>query len=148
MTEEIKIQKLREDAEIPHYRHPGDSGFDLCTVEDVTIPAHGVKILPTGLAMAVPQGLELQLRMRSSASLNTPLIIPNAPGTVDAGYRGEIGIIVRNLSDKPFTVKKGERIAQGIIAPVIKASFVQCDQLPSSERGQASYGSTGKFCDS
>lgn len=146
--QKVKIRKLRPDAEIPRYRHPGDSGFDLCIVETVVIPASGVKILPTGLAIALPIGLELQVRLRSSASLQTPLIIPNAPGTVDSGYRGEIGIIVRNLSDKPFVVQKGERIAQGIIAPVVKANFEECEQLPDSERGQDSYGSTGKFCDS
>lgn len=141
---EVLISKLREDAIIPHYRHMGDSGFDLCSVDDVDVPPGSVKILPTGLAIALPAGLELQLRLRSSTALNTPLIMPNAPATIDSGYRGEIGIIVRNIGAAAFLVQKGWRLAQGIIAPVVRPRFVECEELPESSRGSHGYGSTGQ----
>lgn len=139
----VQIRRLHSDARIPEYKHPGDAGFDFYAVEDVTIPANGVKILPTGLAMAIPQGFELQIRLRSGVALNSPLILPNAPATVDSGYRGELGIIVRNLGNQPFLVRKGERIAQGVIARVWHAQFQESDNLPESERGAGGYGSTG-----
>lgn len=139
----VQIKKLRPDAIIPAYRRRGDAGFDLHAAEDVAIPAGGVKILPTGLAVAVPEGFELQIRLRSGAALHTPLILPNAPATIDSGYRGEVGIIVRNLGGGEFTVRKGERIAQGVIAPVFTAIFEEVCELPPSERGSGGYGSTG-----
>lgn len=140
----LMLKKLRPDAILPQYRHPGDAGFDLHAADDVLVPAGGVKILPTGLAAAVPEGFEMQIRLRSGAGLRTPLILPNAPATIDSGYRGELGIIVRNLSDTDFLVRKGERIAQGVIAPVFTARFVECGELPPSARGGDGYGSTGK----
>lgn len=140
----VKIMKLHPDAIIPEYKRPGDAGFDLHIVENVAVPANGVKILPTGLAVAVPDGFEMQIRLRSSVGLHTPLIIPNAPATIDSGYRGELGIIVRNLGNEDFAIKKGERVAQGIIAPVYQARFELSEELPPSERGAGGYGSTGK----
>lgn len=141
----ILIKKLRPDAIIPEYKNPGDAGFDFHIAEDVLVPPQSAKILPTGLAVALPDGYELQIRLRSSAALNTPLIIPNAPATVDSGYRGELGIIVRNLASETWIVKKGERIAQGVLARVFQADFQQTDTLPPSGRGAGGYGSTGKY---
>lgn len=141
---EIPLKKLRPDAVVPQYQHPGDAGFDLCVCESVTIDAGGVAILPTGLAVAIPAGFELQIRLRSSVALHTPLILPNAPATVDSGYRGELGIIVRNLGLSAFTVKKGERIAQGVVARVYEAKFCETGNLPPSARGCGGYGSTGR----
>lgn len=140
---EILIQKLRPGAVIPAYAHAGDAGFDLPAAEETVIEPGDVKILPTGLAIALPEGYELQIRLRSSAALHTPLIIPNAPATVDAGYRGELGIIVRNTGHEPYTVHRGERIAQGIVAQVCRCSFRETDRLPQSERGAKGYGSSG-----
>lgn len=140
----IGIKKLRPDAIIPEYQREGDAGFDFHIVEETTVPAHGVKILPTGLALAVPAGYEMQVRLRSGAALRTPLIIPNAPATIDSGYRGEIGIIVRNMSGEDYKVGKGERIAQGVIAPVMTARFEERQELPASQRGRDGYGSTGR----
>lgn len=140
---EVQVRKLRDDAILPCYRHAGDAGFDLHIVEDVEIPAGGVKILPTGLAFAVPDGYEMQIRLRSGAALTTPLILPNAPATIDAGYRGEVGIIVRNLGAETFVAHKGERVAQGVIAPVIRAKLELAEVLPATERGTDGYGSTG-----
>lgn len=139
----ILIRKLRPDAIIPRYIRRGDAGFDLHIVEDVIIPPGCAKILPTGIAVAIPYGYELQIRLRSGTALNTPLILPNAPATIDAGYRGELGIIARNLSSDPYTVKKGTRIAQGVVARVFRAVFTQVETLPHSERGDAGYGSSG-----
>lgn len=139
----VSVKKLHPDAILPNYKKKGDAGFDLHTTEDIEIPAHGTAILPTGLAFAMPEGFEMQIRMRSGAACKTPLFIPNAPGTIDSGYRGEVGIIVRNTSSSTFVVRKGERIAQGIIAPVYQAKFSEVSSLPPSERGSGGFGSTG-----
>lgn len=141
---EVQIKKLRPDAEIPRYQKSGDAGFDFYCVERAVVPPNSVAILPTGLAIAVPPGYELQLRLRSGAALATPLILANAPGTIDSGYRGEIGIIVRNLSAEPWIVEKGTRLAQGVLAPVYTAKFIEVKDLPPSERGAGGFGSTGK----
>lgn len=139
----VKIKKLHPDAIIPEYKKHGDSGFDLHCLKDMVVPANSTALLPTGLAFCVPDGFEMQVRMRSGAALKTPLIVANAPGTIDSGYRGEICIIARNTGSTDFLVKKGERIAQGVITPVEKAFFEVVDELPASERGEAAFGSTG-----
>lgn len=140
----IQFKKLHPEAIIPHYRHDGDSGFDLHCLNEVTINPGECKLLPLGLAVALPKGFELQVRMRSGAGIKTPLIIPNAPGTIDSGYRGEIGLILRNVGIFAYTIKKGERIAQGVVAPVIRADIIEVETLPESNRGENGYGSTGK----
>lgn len=140
----VQIQKLHNDATIPEYKHEGDAGFDFYVLEEVVVPPNRTALLRTGLAVAIPEGYELQIRMRSGASLKTPLIIPNAPGTIDSGYRGEVGIPVRNVGPKEYKVVKGERIAQGILKRVPRAIFVVVDKLPDSERGESGFGSTGK----
>ena len=139
----VQIKKLDPDAVVPEYKKPGDAGFDLHALRRVEIPAGQAAIVPTGLAFAIPEGFEMQVRMRSGAALKTPLIVANAPGTIDAGYRGEVGIIVRNLGSEPYYVEQGERIAQGVVAPVCHADFALVDELPASERGTGGYGSTG-----
>lgn len=139
----VQVKKLRPDAVLPSYQKPGDAGFDLHCVEDVTIPPSGVALLPTGLAFAIPEGYEMQIRMRSGAALHTPLTIPNSPGTIDSGYRGEVLIIVRNNGQVPWTVNKGERIAQGVLAAVATGTFEPVDQLPAAARGSNGFGSTG-----
>lgn len=144
-AENVQLVKLHSEAVIPEYKKSGDSGFDLCCIEPITIKPGEVAIIHTGIALAIPEGFEVQIRMRSGASLNTPLIIPNAPATIDSGYRGELGIIVRNIGDAAYTVKKGERIAQGVLMPVIRAQFCEVEKLPESDRGASGYGSTGRF---
>lgn len=141
---DIPILKLDPEARLPDYKKHGDSGFDFYCLQDTLIPAAQTGIMHTGLAFAIPFGYELQIRMRSGASLNTPLIIPNAPATIDSGYRGEIGIIFRNLGSEDFIIKRNERLAQGIIMPVIHADFLMVKELPPSERGVGGYGSTGR----
>lgn len=142
-TVEVFIQKLHPDAIIPEYKHDSDAGFDFYVLEEVKVPPLHTALLRTGLAVAIPEGYEIQVRMRSGASLKTSLIIPNSPGTIDSGYRGEIGIPVRNVGPKEYRVTKGERIAQGVLKKVPKAVFVVVDKLPDSDRGQGGFGSTG-----
>lgn len=146
MEEKVTVlfQKLCVDAIIPTYAHAYDAGFDLHVIEKMAISPGDVKILPTGLAVALPPGCELQIRLRSSIALQTPLIIPNAPATVDAGYRGELGIIVRNVGTHLYVVQKGDRIAQGVLARICRAEFQETDALPPSERGSGGYGSSGR----
>lgn len=144
MATPIKIRKLHPDAVIPQYSHRGDAGFDLHVLEDMEIGPHAVSLVHTGLAIALPDGFELQIRLRSGIALNMPIILPNAPATIDSGYRGELGIIVRNLSDAPVFIKKGERIAQGVLCRVYEAQFDLVARLPESERGCAGYGSSGR----
>lgn len=139
----IQVKKLHEDAKLPVYQHSFDAGFDLSTVKEVTIPPGKTAILPTGLAFAIPEGYELQIRMRSGSSMKTPLILPNAPGTIDSGYRGEVGIIVRNIGPKEYIVKKGVRIAQAVLNKVEQATFELTEELPETTRGEGGFGSTG-----
>lgn len=140
----MKIKKLRPDAVIPEYKHVTDAGFDLHAVSTVVIPPQTAVVVPTGLAMQIPIGHELQIRPRSGISLKYPLIIANAPGTVDSCYRGEIGIIVRNLGQEAITLAKGMRIAQGVLSAYTKAKFTEVEELGETERGAGGFGSTGE----
>lgn len=143
----IPFGLCREDAKAPTYAHPYDAGFDIYLPEDFTIKAHEYgKIAPTGLKMAIPSGYELQIRPRSGNSVKTTLRIANAPGTIDCGYANEIGIICDNIGDEDLEFKKGDRIAQGIIAVSPKGIFNQVDDImkvTGANRG-GGYGSTGK----
>lgn len=147
----IKIKRLHPDAIIPTYGTEGASGFDLYAVEDVPLYPGQTNTIGTGLAFEVEPGYELQIRPRSGLSLKTALRVANSPGTVDSDYRGEVKIIMQNT--KPFNyytaeedlivIKKGERIAQGVICPVIKVEFDVTDELQETERGEGGFGSTG-----
>ena len=139
----VGFKKLREDINLPKYAKPGDAGFDFEAAENMIIHGHQTKIIPTGLAVELPEGLELQVRCRSGIAFKTPLIVKNAPGTIDSGYRGEIGIILHNLSDEDFTIRKGDRIAQGVISIVPKIFITEVNELSSTERGNGGFGSTG-----
>lgn len=154
----IKIKKLHKDAIIPKYAHEGDSGFDLFALEEIVIPAGETKLIGTGLSFEIPLGWELQVRPRSGLSLKTPLRISNSPGTVDASFRGEVCIILTNIADNHYKsefgnliygcgdqhIKKGDRIAQGVICPIIQAEFELADDLENTERGSNGFGSTGQ----
>ncbi|MGM7719423.1 dUTP diphosphatase [Metabacillus sp. Hm71] len=137
----VKIKRLSEHAVIPKYAKQGDSGFDLVATEDVIIYSEGTEKVPLGLAFDIPQGYELQVRPRSGITSKTKLRVQF--GTVDAGYRGEVCAIVDNIGPIVMRVKKGDRIAQGVIAPVIQAIFEESDELSESERGTGGFGSTG-----
>lgn len=156
--ETIKFKKLDPNAIIPAFAHGNDAGFDLCALEDVEISPGETKLVRTGLACALPVGYEMQVRPRSGMALKTPMMIPNSPGTVDEGYRGELGIIIycRYASErdengilvhnhtKKLVIKAGDRIAQGVLKRFEQAHIVEVDELDETERGEGGYGSTGK----
>ena len=162
MSSEIYVEKITEDAILPSYAHDGDAGMDLYSTEDVLLAPGETKLIHTGLKFAIPVGYEVQIRPRSGLSLNTPLRIPNAPGTIDSGYRGEICIILENTSpesyadapvlfatDKgnkkgPYQIKKGDRIAQMVFAKYETAELVMTssvDTIGIDRKG--GFGSTG-----
>jgi len=149
----VQIKKLHPDAVIPKYATVGSAGFDLVAVEDVVIEAGFTILVKTGIAVAVPPGFELQIRPRSGTSLKTALRVANSPGTVDSDYRGEICVIMTNAKSHPTTgnvflydpieIKKGDRIAQGVICPVYQAEFEEVETLDETARGAGGFGSTG-----
>lgn len=142
----IKIKKLHPDAIIPRYGSLGAAGFDLVALEDVAFAGHETKLVRTGLSVEIPMGFELQVRPRSGTSLKTPLRVANAPGTVDSDYRGEVCVIMTN-SNVPFGgmvhIKKGDRIAQGVICAVEHVTFEETEDLSDTARGAGGFGSTG-----
>lgn len=171
---QLKIKRLHPDAVIPQYAHEDDAGFDLVAAADVIIEPGETALIPTGIAVELPPGYELQVRPRSGITLRTKLRVQL--GTVDSNYRGEVGVIVDNIAtyvdlfDIPtvdgeyvvygidgkyhhrsknideggaYIIRKGDRIAQGIIAPVAVATFAEVDELGDTERGQGGFGSSG-----
>ena len=139
---EIEIKKLHPNAIIPEYAHAGDSGCDLFSVEETIINHGEIGVIKTGLSIAVPVGFEAQVRPKSGLALKAGLTVLNTPGTVDAGYRGEIGVILINHGDQ-YQIKAGQKIAQLVICPVVRAKFVEVSELDTTARGEGSYGSTG-----
>ncbi len=139
----VKIKRLIPEAQLPRYEHPGDSGADLVAVTDYTLQPMQWFAVPTGLSAEVPIGFELQIRPRSGLALRHGVTVLNTPGTVDAGYRGEIKVILLNLGSEPFYISKGQKIAQLVVAPVVWAQFEEVDKLTQSQRGSSGFGSTG-----
>ena len=139
---QVKFKKLNDDAVIPKYQTKSASGMDLTASEEIFIPAGSRRIVPTGLAVELEDGYEMQVRPRSGVSIKTDLTV--MLGTVDSDYRGEIGIIVHNTGKVFCVVKAGDRIAQGIICPVIQAKIEVVTELSETERGTGAFGSTGK----
>lgn len=137
----IKIKKVHPKAVIPKYAHEGDAGFDLVVVENFVIRPGETKLVKTGISLELPKGYELQVRPRSGITLGTKLRVQL--GTIDSNYRGEIGVIVDNVDDVIYRIERGYRIAQGVIAPVVQATFEEVDELSDSERGQNGFGSSG-----
>ena len=114
----LKFKRIHPDAVLPAYAHPSDAGMDIRSVADMTVPARGRALVPTGLVVLLPPLYEAQVRPRSGLALKHGITVLNTPGTIDSGYRGEIGVILFNSSDVDFQVKKGDRVAQVVIAPV------------------------------
>jgi dUTP pyrophosphatase len=146
----VRIRKLVPEAVIPKYATLGAAGFDLVSTEYVKILPGETKLVKTGLSIEVPGGYELQIRPRSGNSLKTNLVVANAPGTVDSDYRGEICVIVYGRPNFSYTneefleIKKGDRIAQGVIAPIEQVEFEEVTELSETQRGSGGFGSTGK----
>jgi dUTP pyrophosphatase len=140
---EVRIKKLHERAVIPAFSHPGDAGFDFYSIEDYTLLPGVRALIRTGLAVELPRGYELQVRPRSGLALKKGVTVLNSPGTIDSGYRGEIGIIIINHGEEIYTVSKEHRVAQGVITRYEVPDFILVNSLSESERGSGSYGSSG-----
>ena len=134
-----------EGLPLPSYATDGAAGMDLlaAVMSPVAIPPGGRMLVPTGLRIAIPPGYELQVRPRSGLALKNGIVLPNSPGTIDEDYRGELGVIVMNAGDASFTVERGMRIAQAVIAPVVRAAWREVADLPDTARGSGGFGSTG-----
>ncbi|GBQ68995.1 deoxyuridine 5'-triphosphate nucleotidohydrolase [Ameyamaea chiangmaiensis NBRC 103196] len=143
----IRVTRLphAHDLPLPAYATEGAAGMDLlaAVTAPVTLEPGARAVIPTGLCMALPSGHELQIRPRSGLALKNGIVLPNAPGTIDEDYRGELGIIVMNAGDAPFVVERGMRIAQGVLAPVLRAIWHEVETLPGTARGTGGFGSTG-----
>lgn len=140
-----RVASRGESLPLPRYMTAGAAGLDLCAdVEAPLVLAPLARALvPTGLALALPEGFEAQIRPRSGLALRHGLTMLNSPGTIDADYRGELQVLLVNLGDAPFTVRRGDRIAQLVVAPVARATLVEVDTLPPTERAGGGFGSTG-----
>jgi dUTP pyrophosphatase len=138
----LKVKKLSKNAKIPTYGHEGDACFDLYSLEDYIVKPGDIVLIRTGLAIAIDEGYEMQVRPRSGLSLKG-LIIPNSPCTIDAGYRGEIKTPMGNVSQKAIMIRAGDRYAQATVKPIWRVIFQEVDDLPPSKRGEGGFGSTG-----
>ena len=140
----VEFKKNHPDARLPEYAHPGqDSGMDLFALEEITIPPDSWELVSTGLSMSLPRGHEGQIRSKSGLALSQGLSVLNSPGTIDFGYTGELGVILKNHGMSYVMVAKGQKIAQLVIAPVTHAHLVEVTSLGSSDRGEGGFGSTG-----
>jgi dUTP pyrophosphatase len=144
---EILVTRLphAEGLPLPAYATDGAAGMDLlaAVTAPLTIPPGGRALVPTGLRIALPPDHELQVRPRSGLALKHGITLPNTPGTVDEDYRGELQVIVLNAGTEPFTIERGMRIAQAVLAPVLRATWREVDTLPDTTRGAGGFGSTG-----
>ena len=129
---------------MPCYKNPGDAGMDICASEDMRVPPFNWKLIPTGIYLEIPEGYEVQVRSRSGLALKWGLSVMNSPGTIDSGYRGEVKVILKNHDHRAYDLKKGERIAQLVMAAVVTAELEEVTELTDTERGAGGFGSTGK----
>jgi dUTP pyrophosphatase len=143
---EISIKRIDPELPLPSYAHPGDAGADLHSAVDLTLEPGERAVVPTGIAMALPEGYVALVHPRSGLAARHGISIVNAPGTIDAGYRGEVKVCLVNTDPhEPFAVRRGDRIAQMVIQRFETALFVEAGDLPDSARGAGGYGSTGGF---
>jgi len=145
----IKVRRLHpeqdSDVPLPRYMTPQSSGMDLCAAvkEDLVLPIGSITVIPTGIAISLPPGLEAQIRPRSGLACKHGIGIINSPGTIDADYRGEIKIALINLGERPYTVSRGDRIAQMVIQKVYQAKLEVVDALKETDRNEGGFGHTG-----
>ena len=142
----ILVKKFNKNIKLPVYKTSGSSGMDIAAhiKNKITINPGRTAMIPTGISVAIPKDYEIQIRPRSGLAANKGISVLNTPGTVDSDYRGEIKVILINLSKKPFGIKSGDRIAQIVVCPVTKAEFMEVKQLPKTTRGKGGFGSTDK----
>jgi dUTP pyrophosphatase len=142
----IKIELVHENAVLPKYAYPSDSGFDLHATEEVIIGPFGRALVPTGLKVSFEEGYEIQVRPKSGLAIKQGLTVLNTPGTVDQGYTGEIQVIVFNTNNTTVTIPKGMKVGQGVLCPVVQGKYVsieQVGQVEDKDRGNNGFGSTG-----
>ncbi len=139
----VKFKKLTQTAKIPSYAHPTDSGMDLFSDENIIIPAREWRLVHTGIALALPPKTEGQVRSKSGLALNFGLQVLNSPGTIDTNYRGEICVILHNVSDKEYSVLQGQKIAQLVICPFYTCQVSEVSNLDETDRSTGGFGSTG-----
>lgn len=139
----VKIKKLNEEAIIPNFAHKGDAGMDLYSIEEVVIPPGKTALIKTGISIQLPKMTEAQVRPRSGLALKNSITVLNTPGTIDEGYRGEVGVILINHGVSDFTVTKHMKIAQMIVKPIYDINVLEVDNLSDSDRGEGGFGSTG-----
>ena len=142
----ILIKKINKEVITPKYKTDGSSGVDLSAFleKKVVIKPNSSELIPTGLQVAIPEELEIQIRPRSGLAAKESIGVLNSPGTIDSDYRGELKIILFNHSNKDFIINNGDRIAQMVLVPIFKMEFEEVDSLPETIRGQGGFGSTGK----
>ena len=142
----ILVKKLNSRVKLPSYKTKGSSGMDLMAFldESISIIPQKSELIPTGISIAIPENTEVQIRPRSGLAAKNNISILNTPGTIDSDYRGELKVILYNHGDKEFIVKNGDRIAQMVLVPIIKATFEEVENLPETIRGEGGFGSTGK----
>lgn len=139
----VNFKRIHPDAVLPAYARPGDAGMDVCACEGATLRPGERLLIRTGLVMELPRGTEAQMRPRSGLALKHGITLLNTPGTIDEGYRGEVGVILINLGHEPFDVQPGMRIAQMVIAPVLRADVAEVPDVTQTARGNGGFGSTG-----
>jgi len=145
MSVPIQVKRLAHGTglALPVYATSGAAGMDVVSAEDVTIAPGARHAVATGLALAIPQGYEIQVRPRSGLALKHGITVPNTPGTIDSDYRGELKVILINLGDDLFAIQRGDRVAQLVLAPVVKAAWDEVAELDATTRGEGGFGSTG-----
>lgn len=139
----LKVKKLNEDAIIPRFAHKGDAGMDLYAIEEVIIPKNETRLIKTGISIELPKMTEAQVRPRSGLALKHSITVLNSPGTIDEGYRGEIGVILINHGKEDFIVNKHMKIAQMVIKPIYEVNIEEVKSLSDTDRGNGGFGSTG-----
>lgn len=141
----VPVKRLAHFAglELPDYATAGAAGMDVLSAEDVTLAPGGRHAVATGLALAIPPGFEIQVRPRSGLALKHGITVPNTPGTIDSDYRGELKVILINHGQDAFAIRRGDRVAQLVLAPVTRAAWLKVDELDHTERGEGGFGSTG-----
>ena len=142
----VLVKRLDSKVKIPQYKTSGSSGMDLMAFvkNSIKIEPNTLELVPTGLSVAIPEDLEIQIRPRSGLAVKSSVSVLNTPGTIDSDYRGELKIILFNHGNKDFIVNNNDRIAQMVLTPVIKMELEEVDQLPETIRGSGGFGSTGK----
>ena len=140
---QVKFVKLSPDAKLPDYAHPTDSGMDLYASEDIIVPAREYRLVPTGIAVILPPNTEGQVRSKSGLALKYGLQVLNSPGTIDTNYRGEIGVILNNVSNSDYQVTKGQKIAQLVVCPFYTCDIIETTTLDDTDRSSGGFGSTG-----